>query len=263
MVIEFPKESFAAFSKSNGVSTDFPEVGGSARCDMRITPILKWKVIVAAVLVIAAASVLTAPSVLLAQATTGQEGEASEDGAAIDDATEVEIQRRFNELRREILDDRADSIGWWLSGIALLLVLLVLFFGFAGYLVFRRLRDVEEEVRHNVEQARVHAEEAGKLADEIRGYGRDADELLRSMAGVEMAFARTQVGEEFSRVQGRAGASAIAEARQLEEEGRLDESIERWRHIASVAEGGNDELAALAFRSIGDLSERLSRSRNR
>ena len=211
-------------------------------------------------LAVSAASVVTAPSVLLAQESTGQESGTSEDSSVIDAAAEVEIQRRFNELRREILDDRADSIGWWLSGIALLLALLVLILGFAGYFGFRRLRNVEEEVRRSVEQARVHVEEAGKLAEEIRGYGGKADEPLRGMDGTKPAFARTQIGEEISRVPGRAGASAIAEARQLEEEGRLNESIERWKHIASVAEGNNDELAALAFRSIGDLSERLSRS---
>lgn len=226
---------------------------------------LKWKVMVVlalAVLALAvsAASVVTAPSLLLAQESTDQESGTSEDSSVIDAAVEVEIQRRFNELRREILDDRADSIGWWLSGIALLLALLVLILGFAGYLGFRRLRNVEEEVRRSVEQARVHVEEAGKLAEEIRGYGGEADEPLRGMDGAKPAFARTQIGEEISRVPGRAGASAIAEARQLEEEGRLNESIERWKHIASVAEGSNDELAALAFRSIGDLSERLSRS---
>ena len=227
---------------------------------MRITTVLKRAAIVAA-LVVATAAIFAVPSVLLAQAPAGQGSGASADSPAIETATEVEIQRRFNELRREILDDRADTIGWWLSGIALFLTVLVLIIAFAGLLTFRRLRDIEEGIRRNVEQARAHAEEAGKLAEEIRGYGGEADEPLRSMAGVELTFARTQIGEEFSRVPGRAGASAIAEARQLEEEGRLDESIERWKHIASVAEGGNDELAALAFRSIGDLSERLSRSK--
>ena len=226
---------------------------------MRIIAVLKRTAVVAT-LAIAAAAILTIPSMLLAQAPAGEENGAPEDRPAIESAADVEIQRRFNELRRETLDDRADTIGWWLSGIALFLTVLVFFIAFAGYFVFRRLRDIEEEVRRSVEQARVHAEEAGKLAEEIRSYGGEADESLRSMAGVELASARTQIGEEFSRVPGRAGASAIAEARQLEEEGRLDESIERWKHIASVAEGSNDELAALAFRSIGDLSERLSRS---
>lgn len=227
---------------------------------MKVNLILKSTLVFVAAMAIAAAAVLTASTAVLAQAPTGQQGSSSENGSVVDAATEVEIQRRFNELRREILDDRADSIGWWLSGIALLLAVMVLFVGLAAFLAFRRLRDIEEAVRRSVEQARVHAEEAAKLAEEIRGYGGEADEALRSIEGAELALARTQIGEEFSRVPGRAGATAIAEARQLEGEGRLDESIERWKHIASVAEGSNDELAALAFRSIGDLSERLSRS---
>ena len=228
---------------------------------MRIIRNLKRNLIFA--LAIAAAVILAAPTALSGQAPVGRDGGASEESSAIDVATEVEIQRQFNELRREILDDRADSVGWWLTGIALLLALMVILLGFAGYLALRRLREIEEALRENVRAARGHAEEAGRLAEEIRGYGGKADEPLRSMAGAELPFARTQIGEELSRVPGRAGASAIAEARQLEEDGRLDESIERWKHIASVAEGSNNELAALAFRSIGDLSERLSRSARR
>lgn len=227
---------------------------------MRVNLILKSTLVFVAAMAISATAVFAAHPAVFAQAPTGQQGSSSGNGSVVDAATEVEIQRRFNELRREILDDRADSIGRWLSGIALLLAVLVLFVGLAAYFAFRRLREIEEAMRRSVEQARVHAEEAGKLAEEIRGYGGEADEALRSIEGSDLALARTQIGEEFSRVPGRAGATAIAEARQLDGEGRLDESIERWKHIASVAEGSNDELAALAFRSIGDLSERLSRS---
>ncbi len=227
---------------------------------MRNMPILKWNLIVAMALVFAIGAVLAAPAASSAQSPEGQESDAPGDSSGIDGGAEVEIQRRFNELRREILDDRADTVGWWLTGIALLLTMFALFLGTAGYLAIRRLREIEEVVRRNVEAARGYAEDAGRFAEEIRGYGGEADEPLRSMEGEDLGYARTQIGEELSRIPGRAGASAIAEARQLEEEGRLDESIERWKHIASVAEGSNDELAALAFRSVGDLSERLSRS---
>ena len=203
---------------------------------------------------------LAAPSSLIAQAPSGEENEASADTTGIDAATEVEIQRRFNELRREILDDRADSIGWWLAGIALVLAVLLLLIGVAGYLGLRKLRESEEEVRRSVEQVRAHAREARKFVEEMRDFGGEADEQLRSITSVSIELAQTQIGEDITRDPGRAGASAIAEARQLEEEGRLGEAVERWRHIANVAEGNNDELAALAFRSIGDLTARMSRS---
>ena len=217
-------------------------------------------VVAAAALAIGIRTGLAAPQALIEKAPLVQEDVAPDDINGIDAATEVEIQRRFNELRREILDDRADTVGWWLSGIALFATVLVLLIAVAGYLGMRKLREVEEEARRNVEQARAHAEEAFKLVEEIRGYGGDTDEQLRSMTGAEVEFARAQIGDDLSRDLGRAGASAIADARLLEEEGRIDEAIVRWRHIATVAEGTNDELAALAFRSIGDLSERMSRS---
>ncbi len=43
--------------------------------------------------------------------------------AAIPPAIEIEIQRRINEIEKERLDDRADTIDWWLGGIAILFVI--------------------------------------------------------------------------------------------------------------------------------------------
>jgi ABC-type multidrug transport system fused ATPase/permease subunit len=227
---------------------------------MRRIRIGTWIVAVTASLALFATAGLAASLSSIAQVPTGQVNVAPDEETGIDEDTEVDIQRRFNELRREILDDRADAIGWWLSGIALFLSVLVLLIAVAGYLGFRKLREIEEEARRNVEVARMHAEEAFKFVEEIRGYGGETDERLRSITSANVEFARVQIGEDSTRDPGRAGASAIADARLLEEDGRLDEARERWRHIASVAEGTNDELAALAYRSIGDLSERLSRS---
>ncbi len=227
---------------------------------MRGIRIGTWIVAVTASLALFATAGLAASLSSIAQVPTGQVNVAPDEETGIDEDTEVDIQRRFNELRREILDDRADAIGWWLSGIALFLSVLVLLIAVAGYLGFRKLREIEEEARRNVEVARMHAEEAFKFVEEIRGYGGETDERLRSITSANVEFARVQIGEDSTRDPGRAGASAIADARLLEEDGRLDEARERWRHIASVAEGTNDELAALAYRSIGDLSERMSRS---
>ena len=204
---------------------------------------------------------------LFAQSPAGQQE--SEDGSrtATDAATEVEIQRKFNKLRREILDDRADSIRLWLTGIAVLFAVLALAFAALLYVVFKRSQEYGRELQGIVEEARVHAaeagkfaEEAGKFAEEARSYGEKDDEPMRIMADADLILAQTQVVEDFSRDPGRAGASAIADARRLEEDGNLNEAVDRWRHIANVAEGTNDELAALAFRSIGDLSEKISRS---
>ena len=227
---------------------------------MRINPIWRW-VIVAGLVVAAMAAVdRSGPNHVLAQAPPAEETQAPAESPGIDAATEVEIQRHFNELRRELLDDRAASISWWLSGIALLLTILAIVIAAGVYLGFRKFQVIEEEGRRNVERARTHAENAKRLVEEIRKYGEEADEHLRGIADISSGFAQNKTDADFGRDPGRVGASAIAEARQLAEEGKTGEAIARWRHIANVAEGSNDDLAALAYRSIGDLSEQRTRS---
>ena len=211
-----------------------------------------------AVAAVALCAVLTvgigaAPSIW-AQAPAGEEV------AGIDEAAEVEMERRFNELRREVLDDRADAIGWWLSGVALLLTVLAIGVAAGGYLGIKRLQEIAAEAGESVERARGYAEEARGMVDEMRQHGEDAGQVLRGMGSTGSGATQAMTGEDTTRDPGRVGASAIAEARQLAEDGLIDEAIERWRQIASVAAGSNDELAALAHKSVGDLSEQRSRS---
>ena len=227
---------------------------------MRNNPIWRWVIVAGLVVAIVAAVYWYRPNALLAQAPPAEETQAPAESPGIDAATEVEIQRRFNELRRELLDDRAASINWWLSGIALLLTVLAIVIAAGGYVGFRKFQDIEEEARRNVERARTYAENAKRLVEEIRKYGEEADEHLRGIADISSEFAQNITDADFGRDPGRVGASAIAEARLLAEEGKTGEAIARWRHIASVAEGSNDDLAALAYRSIGDLTEQRSRS---
>ncbi len=49
--------------------------------------------------------------------------------------------------------------------------------------------------------------------------------------------------------------NAVSEARSLQREGRFEEAIERWKSIANVAEGIDDDLAAHAWFSVGYLLE--------
>lgn len=213
---------------------------------------------VVAATVLALCAVLTvgmgaAPSIP-AQAPVAEEIE------GIDRATELEIERRFNELRRQVLDDRADAIGWWLSGVALLLTVLAAGVAVGGFLGIRRLQEIAAEAGKSVETARGYAQEARRMVDEMRQHGEDAGQVLRGMESAGSSAAQVMTCEDTTRDPGRVGASAIAEARQLSEDGLVDEAIERWRQIATVAAGTNDELAALAHRSVGDLSEQRSRS---
>ena len=75
-------------------------------------------------------------------------------------AAEVEIQRRFNELQRELLDDRADYIDRWLIAVTIVLA----FFGILG---FKRFREIEAEARKSVEAAKRYEADAKDHAERI------------------------------------------------------------------------------------------------
>ena len=55
-------------------------------------------------------------------------------------AVEVEIQRRVNELWRDVLADRAAYIDRWLIAITLIVAV-------GGYIGFRRFREIEKEAK--------------------------------------------------------------------------------------------------------------------
>ena len=209
------------------------------------------------------------------------EGEETADHTAVD----VEIQRRFNDLRHELLDDRAGIINWWLNIILVVLGFFSVIAVFGGYFGFRRFREIEAEAKNYAEEARKGVEEINeqkKLAEEAR---QETESIMRTAAGggVErrypfdpedserdddpllVQFGRVQrepdrareAAEAVQEVRRNPEASlmdrAIAEAYSLQQAGRMDDAIEKWRSIANVAEGNDPDLAARAWLSVGYL----------
>ena len=88
-----------------------------------------------------------------------------DDGSATS-AADVELDRRLNELRRELLDKRAESINWWLAVMAIVLTFFGIVAVVAGYISFARFGELEKETRNQVEQLvgkiKVFADEAEK-----------------------------------------------------------------------------------------------------
>ena len=70
----------------------------------------------------------------------GDENDTYMQGAALPAPVEVEIQSRFNELRGELLDDRAAYIDRWLSVVAIVLTFFGLLIVLGGYIGFSRFR---------------------------------------------------------------------------------------------------------------------------
>lgn len=134
-----------------------------------------------------------------------------------DTAADVETERRFNELRRELLDDRektiddrAEMIDLWLVVIAIVLT----FFGIAiPIITYNRLNKLAESEK----EARRYVKEIETIRDKV----------------------------EIDRM--------ISEAFSLQQRNRTGEAIEKWRFIANIKEETSGELTANAWFNIGYL----------
>ena len=100
----------------------------------------------------AAAMAAAVPMIAFAQTTEPAVGSAPAPAKpALAAAGEDDTQRRFNKLRRELLNDRADTIDWWLVLITIVLGFLALVSVVLGYVGFRRFQKIEAEAKDSVE----------------------------------------------------------------------------------------------------------------
>ena len=184
--------------------------------------------------------------------------------AALPDATEAEISRRFNDLRRELLDGRTKTVDWWLTAMAIFLALFGLIAGYLGIIGFNRFRKIETEARENVESSRKHAEEARNLVDEIKAQLDEAEAQVARMKKLTAEIVHNEPNETrraAESVQKNPAASpidrAIAAAALLQREDKIKEAIEKWQAIANIVDGidTEKETGARAWFSIGYLRQ--------
>ena len=181
-------------------------------------------------------------------------------GSSVSDATaEVEDLRRFNELRREILDHRAKTVDWWLAATGIFLTLLGIVAVIAGYISFKRFHKIEAEARGYVELSGRHAEEARDLVVEIKARRDEAESLLKGFTAEAVHKEPAEAGRAAESVQGDPTASpidqAVAAAVLLQQRGNIEESIEKWRAVAVITEGIDKDLSARAWFSVGYLCQ--------
>ena len=65
---------------------------------------------------------------------------------------DVEIQTRFNEIQSELLDQRALFIDRWLAVIAIVLTFFGVVVAIAGFMGFKRFRDIEKDAKTSAEK---------------------------------------------------------------------------------------------------------------
>ena len=179
-------------------------------------------------------------------------------------ASEIEVERqsRVNDLRREVLDDRAKLVDWWLAATAIFLTLLGIVAVIAGYLSFKRFREIEAEARKSVEAAKRYEADAKDHAERIEALQGNAvadvqrirDLMTAEVAAQNPAEANQAVKDARENPEASLTDKAIADAVSLQQQGKRADAIEKWRAIAHVVEGSDNDLAARAWFSVGYLA---------
>ena len=88
------------------------------------------------------------------RSTTTEPDSIKVDDTELDSSSkDLEVQRQLNELRRELLNARAETIDWWLAAVAIFVTLFGVGAAIAGYISFNRFREIEAEASRNVRNA--------------------------------------------------------------------------------------------------------------
>ena len=170
----------------------------------------------------------------------------------------VEVQTRFNEIRSELLDERALFIDRWLAVVAIVLTFFGVIVAIAGFVGFRRFREIEEEAKASAKTIADAAEVVERDRLTIRKKSEEVTAMVNKLDAKSAAANPKEVTQTVANVQDNPDASlvdkAIADAISLQQQGEHKDAIEKWRAIAQISEESDDELAARAWFSIGYLS---------
>ena len=95
----------------------------------------------------------------------------------------VTPEAQINDLRSELLDDRAAYIDRWLGVVAIVLTFFAIVVPIIGFLGFRRFKEIEAEARKSAKSASEDAQKAGILVQEIQRKRDEATDTWRDIIG--------------------------------------------------------------------------------
>ena len=171
---------------------------------------------------------------------------------------EVGVQARFNEIRRELLDERASLIDWWLAVIAIVLTFFGVVVAIAGFVGFKKFREIEKEAKASAKIVTDAADVAEHHLQEIQKKGDEATRMVQKLHAISADANPKETSRTVARIQDNPDASlidrAVANALSLQQRGKQEDAIEKWRAIAQISEESDNELAARAWGSVGFLS---------
>ncbi|RKU06936.1 hypothetical protein C6501_17900 [Candidatus Poribacteria bacterium] len=180
------------------------------------------------------------------------------------------IQQQFNQLKREYLNDRSNSMNRLLVFICIVLifftVMIPIVTGIAAYLVYERFADMESQMLNRVNEAKNQATEAKKHANaaaqslkKIKEHQAKLKEVISKLTSKDFSnpnkveIFKTTIEDILKDPVISLEDKAIIETYKLQNAGQIPEAIEKWRSIANTARGVNNNLTARAFFSIGYL----------
>ena len=183
---------------------------------------------------------------------------------ALDTIAEVQIRSEFNDLRRELLDNRMKLVDWWLAVVAAFLTLIVVVAPIAGFFGFKRFREIEIKARRSVEITNAATTEAKSLVGEIKSKRDEAVSHLRQITSETAKEEPAKVGEAVQSAKENPSISlidqVISAAILQQQQGNTDRATMKWLAVANIAEEiGDRELGARAWFSVGYLRAEESR----
>ena len=194
---------------------------------------------------------------------------------SVDAVSDVENQRQLNDLRREYLDGRSDSVNQWLVVIGLVLaffaVAIPVVTGIAAYVAYSQFQRIESEARESLNEAKEYASEAAKYLKDIEAQKKIAEEVVSELSSRDISKLVQSGASEVTpearsllrAIQRDPGASvidkAIVDASRLQQEGKVDDAIKKWSSIANISEGIDNDIAAAAFFARGVINNNLDK----
>ena len=126
----------------------------------------------------------------------------------------------------------------------------------------QRFREIEAEARKSVEAAKRYEADAKDHAERIEALQGNAvadvqrirDLMTAELAAQNPAEANQAVKDARENPEASLTDKAIADAVSLQQQGKRADAIEKWRAIAHVVEGSDNDLAARAWFSVGYLA---------
>ena len=231
---------------------------------IRFSEIWDWIVVVVVVIFAASITILAAQT---NDAPISKETNLSDDANEVDDTTKVELQPKtptsldtmvgidpfvaveirhlFNELERERLSNRSGYIDKWLAVVAIVLTFFAVVIAVLGIVGYRRFRELEADAKNHVEEIKANLakseEHLGQMSSIDLG---DPEKTVE----VEKAVQDVQSDPEPSFID-----KILTEIYTLQRNGRVEDVVEKWRSIANIAEGIDNDLASRAWLSIAYL----------